>query len=97
MSAQFVRIVFDLYCQRDNLSHKPEYRVFVNNELFTERTWRAAATEYIQEALPINAEPGDYTVRVDNLTPNFGKFIMRNLHCTSNNATIIDSYNFKVT
>jgi len=44
----------------------PSYRVFVNDELFAERTfiWHE---QYLAEMLQISAEPGVYHVRVETI------------------------------
>ena len=63
MTQQFVRVVADVHCDcaPDQL---PIYRLFVDNELFTERTW-IWNNMYLEEIIPIEAEPGDYTIRYE--------------------------------
>ena len=57
MSKKFVRVLCDVDCDWEGLD--PIYRVYVNDELFTERTWRWTDM-YLSEMIPINAEPGEY-------------------------------------
>jgi hypothetical protein len=38
MSKKFVRVLADVDCEWEGLM--PSYRVYVNDELFAERTWR---------------------------------------------------------
>jgi len=60
----FVKILFDIDCSWTETA--PSYRVFVNDELFSERTfiWR---DKFLTETLQVEAEPGSYCVRVEAL------------------------------
>jgi hypothetical protein len=51
--------------------------VFVNNELFVERTWIWPGY-YLSEMLQIEAEPGKYHVRLEAVQPAVSKFKTRN-------------------
>jgi hypothetical protein len=73
----FVKAQFDLDCDWEGLP--PVYRIYVNNELFTERTWDYV-DQYLQEMLQIEAPPGRYRIRLEGLRPNLAKFRMSN-HC----------------
>jgi len=94
MSTQFVRIVFDLYCQWTGIY--PVYRVYVNDELMTERTWRQGPLEFIRENMSLQVSPGKYTVRIENLSPETSEFKQRNLCSTAPTVNIINSYTFEV-
>ena len=76
MNTQFVKVLFDIHCKLKG-AKSPAYRVFVNDELFSERTfiWR---DRYLTEMLQISAEPGVYRVRVEAVQPLGGKFRMNN-------------------
>ena len=52
MTKKFVRVVSDVYCTWEGLA--PTYRVYVNDELFTERTW-IWTQDYLEEMLQIQA------------------------------------------
>jgi hypothetical protein len=67
----FVRAVFDIDCDWEGLP--PVYRVFVNDELFTERTW-IWTDQHLQEILQIQAVPGRYRVRVESVGPSLSQF-----------------------
>ena len=67
----FVKAVFDLDCDWEGLP--PVYRVYVNDELFSERTWRWT-DQYLEEMLQILAPPGRYHVRVESVGPNLAQF-----------------------
>ena len=55
METVFVKAVFDIDCEWSGT--QPVYRVFVNNELFTERTW-LWQDAYLEEIIQIQAQPG---------------------------------------
>jgi len=67
----FVKAVFDLDCDWEGLP--PVYRIYVNDELFTERTW-CWTDQYLEEILQIQAPPGQYQVRVEPVGPNLAHF-----------------------
>jgi len=66
MTTQYIRVLCDIHCKPK--CKEPRYRVYVNNELFTERTW-IWENAYIQEALQIQAPPGKYELRVELVDP----------------------------
>ena len=53
------------------------YRVYVNNELFTERTW-IWPDSYLEETLPIVAPVGVYPIRFETVDPENGRIKVRN-------------------
>lgn len=71
MKTAFVKVLFDLDCDWEGLP--PVYRIFVNDELFAERTW-IWTNHYLQEMLQINAAPGQYKIRVVPVGPNLAQF-----------------------
>lgn len=63
METHYVRAVFDLDClQPDSL---PSYRIYVNDEIFAERTWTWGSAFYLEQTLQIQATCGEYTVKVE--------------------------------
>ena len=66
MAPKFVRILCDVHC--DWRDPPPVYRAFVDNELFTERTW-IWRDQYLEEAFQISAPPGRYKIRYELLDP----------------------------
>jgi|TARA_R110000782_G_scaffold11744_3_gene35485 hypothetical protein len=56
---QFVRVLCDVNC--DWTGVPPVYRVYVDDELFAERTW-IWTDRYLEEMLQIEALPGEYTI-----------------------------------
>jgi hypothetical protein len=72
MEPVFVRAVFNLDCRWEGLD--PVYRIYVNNEMFAERTYRWTDC-YLEEHLQISAPPGTYRIRVEPVGPQIAKFI----------------------
>ena len=88
MNKQFIKVHFNIDCKW-KAGPPPAYRVFVNDELFTERTW-IWKDYYINEMLQIEAEPGQYRVRVEAVQPVGGKFKVRNYSIEHGPAQWID-------
>jgi hypothetical protein len=76
MIKKFVRVLADVHCDWEGLS--PIYRVYVNNELFAERTWRWADS-YLEEMLQIEAEPGKYNLRWELVPPHLANLSVQNV------------------
>jgi hypothetical protein len=67
----------------------PNYRIYVNDELFSERTW-IWHEEYLEEMLPIHAPPGEYTLRWEIVPPSKGQITVTNPrveHCAGASIT----------
>lgn len=62
MNTEFVTVLTDVYCKFTDVA--PRYRVYVDDELFAERTW-IWHDAYLEEMLQIQALPGQYTVRYE--------------------------------
>lgn len=75
MNTVFVKAWFDLDCEWCGLP--PIYRIFVNDELFAERTW-VWTENYLSEMLQIQAPPGAYQVRVESVGPSLAHFSTSN-------------------
>jgi hypothetical protein len=71
----FVKAVFDLDCDWEGLP--PVYRIYVNDEMFAERTWRWTDS-YLEEMLQIEAAPGQYQIRVEPVGPHLARFSTKN-------------------
>lgn len=58
----------------------PVYRLFVNNDLLTERTfiW-PGYRNFIRENIVVDVDPGVHTVRIENISQN-GAFILERLN-----------------
>jgi hypothetical protein len=76
MTKKFVRVLADVHCSWEGLN--PIYRVYVNDELFAERTWRWTDS-YLEEMLQIEAEPGNYTLRWELVPPHLATLQANNV------------------
>lgn len=85
MQTEFVIAKCDVHC--DWTGPYPAYRLYVNDELFAERTWIWQDT-YLEENLQIQARPGKYPVRIETLNPEFAKIKIKNLRIDSGPAII---------
>jgi hypothetical protein len=88
----FCKISFDLFCDK---GENPRYRIYVNNELFTERTYIWKGVKYVRENLQVNAPPGEYTIKIEKIDP--GKFRVRNTKIDYGPAQLVDSTTFRIT
>ena len=76
MNKKFVRVLADVNCTWEGLD--PVYRVYVNDELFAERTWYWG-NDYLEEMLQIEAEPGEYAIRFELVPPHLAQLTAGNL------------------
>jgi hypothetical protein len=88
MTKQFVRVLCDVDCEWE--SFNPIYRAYVNDELFAERTWRWTDM-YLQEALQIEAEPGEYRIRFELVPPCLARLTVTNMQVDYGIADIKDN------
>ena len=91
MHKEYVRVVCNVYCRWEGLP--PNYRVYVNDELFTERTyiWH---NKYLEESVSIEALPGDYVVRYE-LHGN-GTLTAKNPRVTIGTAEFVDNNTLRI-
>ena len=89
MTKQFVRVLADVHCDCA-VDQRPIYRLYVNDELFTERTW-IWENVYLEEVIPILAEPGDYVIRYELVPGTTAGLNIQNLRIAEGSATIQDS------
>ena len=76
MEKHFVRVLADVDCEWEGL--KPIYRVYVNDELFAERTWRWTDC-YLEEAFELAANPGEYTIKYELVPPHLATLTVSNM------------------
>lgn len=88
MTKQFVRVLCDIYCEWEGLA--PTYRVYVNDELFAERTWIWEDNLFLEELLQIEADPGEYTIRHELVPPNLATLTVKNIRVDHGAGTMID-------
>ena len=63
----------------------PNYRVYVGNEMFTERTW-IWQEQYLEEMLVVNAPPGKYNLRWELVPPAQGTIEVKNVRIEHGSA-----------
>ena len=79
-------VAMDISCQwTDN---PPRYRVFVNDELFAERTFIWDNGYYLEEYLTIQGPPGKYNIRCENVDPELGEFKFKNTRMVSGQGSM---------
>lgn len=85
MTKKFVRVVSDVHCDWEGPN--PIYRVYVNDELFSERTW-TWEDAYLEELLQIEAEPGKYYIRYELVPPHLATLKVENTRVEEGPASI---------
>ena len=85
MAKNFVRVLCDVNCDWEGLD--PVYRLYVNDELFTERQWRWKDC-YLEELLQISACPGEYEIRHELVPPHLAKMTVSNIRVEFGPATV---------
>jgi len=75
VETKFVRALFDIECTWEGMP--PVYRVYVNDELFTERDWIWDSQQYLTQILQIQASPGLYRVRIEPVGPQLANFVTK--------------------
>lgn len=85
MTKQYVRVAAEVHCIWEGLP--PVYRVYVNDELFSERTW-IWTDRYLEENLQILASPGKYQIRFELVPPYLAQFWVKNMQVTHGPARI---------
>ena len=93
MAKKFVRILSNIDCDWEGLS--PVYRLYVNDELFSERTWIWTDSS-LEENLQIDAEPGEYTIRYELIEPNLATLKIGSLSVDYGPAEILDNTHFRI-
>jgi len=75
------KIDVDVYCS--NNTNNPIYRVYVDNDLLTERTFIWPTYEvFIREHIIVDIEPGHHQVRI--VTPGHQQVYFKNVHLNNN-------------
>jgi len=91
---KFVTVKFDVKCKWQGFY--PEYRIYVNDELFTERTFKYHDGFYINEMLQIKAKPGVYQIYFEQLAPAPGKFTIGSPYIEQGDAIVLDDTRFEI-
>jgi hypothetical protein len=80
------KINVDVFCYKSDTDEKKDYRLYVDDDLITERSyvWRNRRTpqesgQFVRENIWVNLAPGEHEVRIESLDPNFIGFILQNI------------------
>jgi len=76
--------------------NKLGYRLYVNDELFNERTWRWDSLVWLEESLQIKAVPGKYTVRIEKYHPAKARFDISNMRVELGDARIVENNTIEI-
>jgi len=93
MARYFVRILADVHCNWEGLT--PVYRLYVNDELFTERTWEWTDC-YLEEIVGIEAEPGDYYLRWELVQPCLAQLDVTNMRVDYGTAQVLSGNTIRI-
>jgi hypothetical protein len=88
MKSEFVCVLADIDCKWEGLD--PTYRVYVNDELFAERTWTWTDC-YLEEMLQIQAVPGDYQLRWELVPPHLAQLTVTNIRIAQGPGTVVNN------
>ena len=93
MRTEFVLVLTDVNCEWSG--EPPRYRCYVNDELFTERTW-IWTDNYLEEQLQILAEPGEYVIRYELVDVENAKLTANNYRITHGPASVAQNGNILI-
>ena len=72
-----VHVTFELWCEWSG--EPPSYRVYINNDLMTERTYTFDnSQEYLEERVPLLTKSGAHFLKIDNLNSDNATFTIKN-------------------
>ena len=94
MSKTYVRVLSNIDCDWEGI--RPVYRLYVNDELFSERTWRWT-DNYLQEIVQVEAEPGEYSLRYELVEPNLAQLQVGTLTADYGPVEIVNDTTFRIT
>ena len=93
MRTEFVLALTDVNCNWSGEHQR--YRCYVNNELFTERTW-VWTENYLQEQLQILAVPGQYHIRYELVDVENAKLTVNNYRIAHGPASVDQTGNILI-
>lgn len=85
-----VEITCDVYCRWT--ASPPAYRVYVDNDLLTERTYVWDISEqFVRENIIVNIEPGAHSLRIEPVNPEVTSFSIRNITINKQPVTLVNN------
>ena len=94
MNKSYVRVLSKIDCDWEGLN--PVYRLYVNDELFSERVWRWT-NDYLEEVIQVEAEPGDYNLRYELVEPHLATLKVGSLTVEYGPAQAVNDTTFRIT
>lgn len=94
MQTKFVKVAVDLHCDWQGLP--PVYRLFVNGELFSERTFLWEDPVYLTEVMQVKASPGEYRFRIETVGPQMSNFTVKNPRILFGPGKILPGNRFEI-
>lgn len=71
-------LTFEVHCQYAH--NPPRYRVYVDSDLITERTYSWEPRKFfIEEHVIIEAMQGEHKLKIENVDPDYGFFTIKNI------------------
>ena len=89
-----VQMRIDVHHLKIGLNGEPRYRLYINDELFSERCYRFESDMYLTEQLFVNKEAGTYRIRIESISDFTYK--LRNLRCQYGTAQVVNDEVFKL-
>ncbi len=89
-----VQMLIDVHHKHIGRNHDPRYRLYINDELFSERCYRFESDMYLTEQLFVTKKEGTYKIKIESIS-GFS-FKLRNLRCKYGTAQIINDEVFKL-
>ena len=91
MNSSFILVNCDVHCVSKTTHSAPVYRLYVNDELFAERSW-LWDNSYIRELLQIQAPAGLYQIKLENTTPETGSMVIDNVCVKQGKASVLENH-----
>lgn len=99
-----VKLSVEIHCNQPNWAKMqpidPSYRLYLNNDLVTERTWKFGESCFINEEIYANLEiENSYQLRLEPLIkiPGLAKFHVSNFNCFEKEHVILTSDDLSIT
>lgn len=84
--SHYVQVLCDVACEWEGLP--PTYRLYVNDELFAERTWNWDSDYYLEEMIQVEAEPGKYRIHYELVPPHLARLTVNNFRVEHGSARV---------
>lgn len=92
MQTKSVQISCDVHCEWNGSDTR--YRLYVNDELFTERSWIWNSKDYyLEEIVTIEAVPGMYNIKYELVQPTHCQLQARNIRVIRGQARLHQDQN----